>query len=272
MPGGIAGMAAGDFIDPNTDGDNDETTVTGTIAGLPQFQSGADEPLTFSLVTDTSALEAQNLTSGGVDADLFGGRQRADGDGWSGRRDGVHVHAESGRGVGVRSGGPARPSSTTGAAENDLTIFLGSLIQATDFDGDTAPGGAVQIVVNDDTPIAIARRRRPERLTRTALLRIADAGHGRRHCWRRRGDVAGEAVVATGSVAALFQSGADEPLTYGFAANAVATLQALRSDVGRRCAELCRLVRHTVTASTAGAGDTVFTFTLTRRPGRGHSR
>ena len=56
----------GDFVDPNTDGDNDETTVTGTIAGLAQFQSGADEPLTFSLATDTTALEAQNLTSGGV--------------------------------------------------------------------------------------------------------------------------------------------------------------------------------------------------------------
>ena len=40
-----------------------------------------------------------------------------------------------------------------GAAENDLTIFLGSQIQATDFDGDIAPGGAVQIVVNDDTPV-----------------------------------------------------------------------------------------------------------------------
>ena len=40
--------------------------------------------------------------------------------------------------------------------ENDLTILLGSLIQATDADGDTAPGGAVQIVVNDDTPIAVA--------------------------------------------------------------------------------------------------------------------
>ena len=38
--------------------------------------------------------------------------------------------------------------------ENDLTIFLGSQIQATDFDGDIAPGGAVQIAVNDDTPIA----------------------------------------------------------------------------------------------------------------------
>ena len=65
LPGGIAG-GTGDFTDLNTDGDNDETTVTGTIAGLPQFQSGADEPLTFSVVTDTRALEAQNLTSGGV--------------------------------------------------------------------------------------------------------------------------------------------------------------------------------------------------------------
>ena len=37
----------------------------------------------------------------------------------------------------------------------------------------------------------------------------------------------GQATVATGSVAALFQSGADEPLTYGFTGTAVATLQAL---------------------------------------------
>ena len=43
--------------------------------------------------------------------------------------------------------------------ENDLTIFLGSLIQATDFDGDTATGGAVQIMVNDDTPIATVEPR-----------------------------------------------------------------------------------------------------------------
>ena len=65
LPGGIAG-GTGDYVDPNADGDNDETTVTGAIAGVPQFQSGADEPLTFSLATDTSALEAQNLKSGGV--------------------------------------------------------------------------------------------------------------------------------------------------------------------------------------------------------------
>ena len=113
LPGGIAG-GTGDFIDPNTDGDNDETTVTGTIAGLPQFQSGADEPLTFSLVTDTSALEAQNLTSGGVALtySLVGNVLTATAG--RGRRDGVHLHAESGRGVGVRSGGPARPSVAHG--------------------------------------------------------------------------------------------------------------------------------------------------------------
>ena len=149
---GIAG-GPGDFVDPNTDGDNDETTVTGTIAGLAQFQSGADEPLTFSLATDTTALEAQNLTSGGV----------------------ALAYAVAGNvltasaGVGntvftftLNPGGAwvfdleDQLDHAPGGDENDLTIFLGSLIQATDFDGDTAPGGAVQIVVNDDTPIAVA--------------------------------------------------------------------------------------------------------------------
>ena len=40
--------------------------------------------------------------------------------------------------------------------ENDLTITLGSLIQATDTDGDTVSafsGTSVQVVVDDDTPI-----------------------------------------------------------------------------------------------------------------------
>ena len=150
LPGGIAG-GTGDFIDPNTDGDNDETTVTGTIAGLPQFQSGADEPLSFSLVTDTSALEAQNLTSGGVALTYS--------------QVGNVLTATAGPGGATVFTFTLNPGGAwvfdledqldhaPGAAENDLTIFLGSQIQATDFDGDIAPGGAVQIVVNDDTPV-----------------------------------------------------------------------------------------------------------------------
>ena len=72
------------------------------------------------------------------------------------------------------------------------------------------------------------------------------------------GDVAGEAVVATGSVAALFQSGADEPLSYGFTGNAVATLQALGLTSGGVALSYA-IAADTVTA-TAPAGNTVFTF------------
>ena len=42
LPGG-----PDDFVDLNTDGDNDESTATGSVSAL--FQSGADEPLTYSL-------------------------------------------------------------------------------------------------------------------------------------------------------------------------------------------------------------------------------
>ena len=78
------------------------------------------------------------------------------------------------------------------------------------------------------------------------------------------GDVAGQAVVANGSVATLFQSGADAPLTYGFTANAVATLQALGLTSGGVALSYA-IVADTVTASTA-AGD-VFTFHAERDDG-----
>ena len=70
-----------------------------------------------------------------------------------------------------------------------------------------------------------------------------------------------QATVATGSVAALFQSGADEPLTYGFTGTAVATLQALGLTSGGVALSYA-IAADTVTAS-APAGNTVFTFQLT---------
>ena len=70
-----------------------------------------------------------------------------------------------------------------------------------------------------------------------------------------------QATVATGSVAALFQSGADEPLSYGFTANAVTTLQALGLTSGGVALGYA-IAADTVTAS-APAGNTVFTFQLT---------
>ena len=86
--------------------------------------------------------------------------------------------------------------------------------------------GSFGINVDDDTPIATAGTSTGTVDEDGVVEGIADAGPGDGIAGGT-GDVAGEATTATGSVAALFQSGADEPLSYGFAANAVTTLQAL---------------------------------------------
>ena len=269
---GIAG-GTGDFVDPNTDGDNDETTVTGTIAGLAEFQSGADEPLTFSLVTDTSALEAQNLTSGGVALtySLVGNVLTAE----AGAGNTVFTFTLNPGGAWVfnledQLDHPSLDGLAGDNTENDLTIFLGSLIQATDADGDTAPGGAVQIVVNDDTPIATAGTSTGTVDEDGVVEGIADAGPGDGIAGGPAGDgdVAGQATVATGSVAGLFQSGADEPLTYSLSGNFAALIA---QDLGSGGVDLSySLVSgasvDTVTAS-APAGNTVFTFALDKTTG-----
>ena len=157
---GILG-GPGDFVDPNTDGDNDESTVTGSVSAL--FQSGADEPLTYSLLTDTSALEAQGLKSGGVDLtyQVVGNMLTAS----AGAGNTVFTFSLNGT-TGVwtfnledQLDHPTLDGLQGDNTENELTILLGSLIQAADGDGDTvtAAGTAVQVVVDDDTPIRSGR-------------------------------------------------------------------------------------------------------------------
>ena len=138
-------------------------------------------------------------------------------------------------------------------------------MQATDWDGDTVIGnaGGLVITVDDDTPIADRRRTSTGTVDEDGVVEgAADAGPGDGIAGGPAGDgdVAGQATVATGSVATLFQSGADEPLTYGFAANAVATLQALGLTSGGVALSYA-IAADTVTA-TAPAGNTVFTFQL----------
>ncbi len=135
-------------------------------------------------------------------------------------------------------------------------------MQATDFDGDTVVGNATGLVitVDDDTPIATAGTSTGTVDEDGVVEGIADAGPGDGIAGGT-GDVAGQATVATGSVTALFQSGADEPLTYGFTGNAVTTLQALGLTSGGVALSYA-IAADTVTAS-APAGNTVFTFQLT---------
>ncbi|TIG55987.1 hypothetical protein DI119_17620, partial [Legionella pneumophila] len=54
----------------------------------------------------------------------------------------------------------AKLDHPAGADENDITINLGSVIRATDSDGDTVTAAAdgLVITVDDDTPIASANK------------------------------------------------------------------------------------------------------------------
>ena len=131
------------------------TVATGSVAAL--FQSGADEPLTYGFTANAVAtLQALGLTSGGVALS------------YAIAADTVTASAPAGNTVFTFQLTAAGNWTFTlvdqldhaaGNAENDLTINLGAIVQATDFDGDTVPGTAAGLVitVDDDTPIATAR-------------------------------------------------------------------------------------------------------------------
>ena len=146
VPGGIAG-GVGDVA-------GEATVATGSV--VPLFNSGADQPLTFSLNTDTSGLPS--LTSGGV----------------------AVTYAVVGNTLTASAGGNTvftfSLNGTTGDwtftlvdqldhptlnglpgddTENDLAINLSSILRATDFDQDTvaAAANALIVTVDDDTPV-----------------------------------------------------------------------------------------------------------------------
>ncbi len=241
LAGGIAG-GAGDVAGA-------ATTASGSVVSL--FQSGADQPLSYQLLNSTGGLPA--LTSGGVAVTYaVAGNVLTASAGAGNTVFTLTLNATTGAwdfallkpldhaATGVGADAPGQ--------ENDIVLNLGALLQATDKDGDTAaPGGPLTITIDDDTPIATAAL-----LTGTVDEDGLPGGIA-----GGAGDVAGEALVATGSVTTLFQPGADTPLTYGLAA-APTGLPALTSA---GVAVTYAIAGDTLTAS-AGAGNTVFTFQL----------
>ena len=148
-------------------------------------------------------------------------------------------------------------SHPAGGDENNLQFSINYVV--TDGNGDRATG-SFSIDVDDDTPIALQTANLSiGTVDEDGVLEgVADNGPGDGIAGGT-GDVAGESVTANGNVSALFQSGADEPLTYGFTGNAVTTLQALGLTSGGVALGYA-IAANTVTASVP-AGD-VFTFTL----------
>ena len=92
----------GDLSDGNLDAgqDNSDDEASGLAGSLTTlFEEGADEPLTYTLSTDTSDLPTLFSKGEAVTYSVVG--NDADGDG--GRADGVHAGGECGRLVDVRS-------------------------------------------------------------------------------------------------------------------------------------------------------------------------
>ncbi|MFA2535913.1 hypothetical protein ACEA51_29860, partial [Pseudomonas chlororaphis subsp. aurantiaca] len=216
------------------------TTASGSVTGI--FQSGADVPLTYSLSSDTSGLPA--LSSGGV-ALVYS----VLGDTLTAKAGAVDVFTFSLSAAGAYSFSLLQPlDHPAGNDENDITINLGTLLQATDKDGDTVTAAAEKLVitVDDDTPTANG----------TAAAGTVDEDGLANGIAGGVGDVAGEATVASGNVTGIFQSGADVPLTYSLSSD-TSGLPALSSG---GVALVYSVLGDTLTAK-AGAVD-VFTFSL----------
>src|SRR5262249_11884264 len=142
LPGGIPG-GVGDVP-------GEAITATGSVA--PLFNSGADQPLTFSLSTDTSGLPS--LTSGGVTVtySVVGNLLTASAGGNT-----VFTFSLNGTSGAWTFTLVGQLDHAAGNNENDLTIDLSSILRATDFDQDTvaAAANALVITVDDDTPVPL---------------------------------------------------------------------------------------------------------------------
>ncbi|MGF6705816.1 beta strand repeat-containing protein [Pseudomonas frederiksbergensis] len=221
------------------------TTASGSVTGI--FQSGADTPLTYALSSDTSGLPA--LSSGGVALvySVLGGTLTA-----KAGVAGADVFTFSLTAAGAYTFTLLKPlDHAAGNNENDITLNLGSLLQATDKDGDTVTAAAEKLVitVDDDTPTA----------TGTAATGTVDEDGLANGIAGGTGDAAGEATTASGSVTGIFQSGADTPLSYALSSD-TSGLPALSSG---GVALVYSVVGGTLTAKAGVAGADVFTFSLT---------
>ncbi|NNB18251.1 beta strand repeat-containing protein [Pseudomonas fragi] len=262
---GAANAGPGDGIAGGTgDVAGEIVLASGNVSTL--FQSGADEALNYSLTT--TGMAALGLTSGGVAVTYAVGFD-AGSSTWL-------LTASAGAGNTVftfslhaATGAYAftlvdQLDHAAGLNENDLSIALGTTINATDFDGDsvTAAANGLVITVDDDTPIASINL-----LTGTVdedgvHEGAADSGPGDGIAGGT-GDVAGEIVLASGNVSALFQSGADEPLSYSLTTNGLTALGLKSGGVTVTYATTYDAGSNTwlLTAS-AGAGNSVFTFSV----------
>ena len=223
----------GDGNDDVADGDDvptnplNGTFVSGAAGSLGAlYNTGADEPLSFSLNTDTSSLEAQNLESGGeplsyvvFDGVIYAytgdGALNGDGVPTTGLVFTLEV-SEDGSWEFNLLGQLDHAPPEGDAFENEISIDFSGMLNAEDADGDPAPAlgeGAFEIVVDDDVPV-LGEGNAGGAVQEDALPGGND-------------DSVDDTTIDTGDLSVLVDVGADDPAKFSFAGNTVATMLAL---------------------------------------------
>ena len=203
-------------------------------ASAALFNAGADQPLTFSMNASTAGLPA--LFSGGVAVtySVVGNVLTASAGGstvftFTINADGSWVFDLQGQ-----------LDHPAGSNENNISIDLSSMVDAVDEDGDPADAasGALVVSVDDDLPVPANEG------SVTGLVDEDDLPNGNDDNapgdddpGNADGDNDGTtASGAAGSLATLYNVGADDPLSFGLSTDTSGLAGAV---LGRRCGDLC---------------------------------
>src|SRR5260370_1228699 len=232
------------------------TITSGNVSTL--FLSGADAPLHYSFTASLASLTAEGLTSGGTAltyaVTIAAGVETLTASAGATTVFTLTLNESTGAYTFTLD---AHLDHPTDAGENNLIIALGSVIQATDSDGDSVVAtGSLGITVVDDVPVATSASLSGSVDEDGLPLGIA-AGDG--------GTVA--MTITSGNVSTLFLSGADAPLHYSFTAS-LASLTAEGLTSGGTALTYAVTIAAGVETLTASAGaTTVFTLTLNETTG-----
>jgi T1SS-143 domain-containing protein len=230
--------------DGSLTGNSGEATATGSLASL--VSAGADAPLTYGFAANDvlqGYLTAQGITSKGValSYEVVGNTLYGFVDG--GTPNGHYSANSADRLVFTVTVNGSTGDYTfslfdqvdhaAGNGKNSLAINLGGALVATDYDGDSVSLSThVTVNVTDDVP---ALKQSPtvtlkvdedDILTTLSTGTSPNDGNGDGSFTGQEGVNAAGPANATGSLAGLAASGADDALTYGFSTGAVAFMAA----------------------------------------------
>jgi T1SS-143 domain-containing protein len=238
-------FATGDLSDGNKQGGdaNADDEISGAAGSLTSlFNGGADQPITISLIADTSSLPAL-LSKGEVVTYAVTTTADVDGDGVA---DSLLTATAGGRTVftlQVNSGGSwsfdlhDQLDHVAGNGENTAlqvsggnpvpSIDFSSILKATDFDGDSATGtaaGKFTITVEDDIPVAngqaspvsgSVQEDGMSTVSGSDTLHGSDLSEGNKELGGTNAD--DETSGSAGTLTSLFSAGADEPIKISLA-------------------------------------------------------